>query len=326
MMAEKRTLSLRARVAALATATIFAVLSPASAADKVHAGMAVPLWAFLPLQIGIDEGIWSKYGIDLDIINSGSDAKLQQAMAAGSIDFGLGSGAAMAFAAKGAPVRAVAAFAGEPRTVVLIVTSDSPIKSPSDLKGKLVVMPGVGSVTEWLIWRMSIAQGWGKTGIRTAGLGSIDANVAAIKTHEADAMTGPPEVGYLLESQNAGRIAFGLAQYAPHFHAHIVFARKELVEGNPDLVQRFLKGFFASVAYLKTHKEKTTEIAVRELHNTPAIMNRIYDDLAPWLESDGQFDPEALEVLKTSFVDLGILDKKPNDDDFLTRKFLPVKP
>lgn len=325
-MEETRKGTLRARVAALTVALLLGALSPVAAADKIHAGMAVPLWAFLPLQIGVDEGIWAKYGIDLDITNSGSDAKLQQAMAAGSIDFGLGSGAAMAFAAKGAPVRAVAAFAGEPRTVVLIVTADSPIKAPADLKGKLVVMPGVGSVTEWLIWRMSIAQGWGKDGIRTAGLGSIDANVAAIKTHEADAMTGPPEVGYLLESQNAGRIAFGLAQYAPHFHAHIVFARKELVDNNPDLVNRFLKGFFAGIAFLKTHKEKTTEIAVRELHNTPAIMNRIYDDLSSWLGSDGQFDPEALEVLKSSFVDMGILDKKPTDDEFMTRRFVPVKP
>jgi len=325
-MQEKPALAARAYAALIAIGLIFGASARAWAADKVHAGMAVPLWAFLPLQIGIDEGIWAKYGIDLDITNSASDAKLQQAMAAGSIDFGLGSGAAMAFAAKGAPVRAVAAFAGEPRTVVLIVTADSPIKAPGDLKGKLVVMPGVGSVTQWLVWRMSIAQGWGQEGIRTAGLGSIDANLAAIKTHEADAMTGPPEVGYLLEAQGAGRIAFTLAQYAPHFHAHIVFARKELVDKNPDLVERFLKGFFAGIAFLKTHKEKTTEIAVRELHNTPAIMNRIYDDLSGWLESDGRFDPEALEVLKASFVELGMLDKKPNDEDFLTKKFVPVKP
>ena len=232
----------------------------------------------------------------------------------------------MAFAAKGAPVRAVAAFAGEPKTVVVIVAADSPVKAPRDLKDKLVVMPGVGSVTEWLVWQMSIAQGWGKDGIRTAGLGSIDANVAAIKTHQADAMTGPPEVGYLLEAQNAGHIAFGLAQYAPHFHAHVVFARNAIIQNNPDLVARFLKGFFAGIAFMKTHKAETTAIAVRELHNTPEILNRIYDDLAPWLESDGHFDAQAIEVLKTSFVDLGILDHKPNDDDFMTRRFVPVAP
>ncbi len=43
----------------------------------------------------------------------------------------------MAFAAKGAPmVRAVAAFAGEPRTVSIIVTADSPVRQPADLKAR----------------------------------------------------------------------------------------------------------------------------------------------------------------------------------------------
>src|SRR5690348_16234456 len=136
------------------------------ALDKVHAGTAVALWAFLPLQIGQEQGFWQKNGIDLDITNNGSDAKLQQALTAGSIDFGLGSGAAMAFAAKGSPVHAIAAFAGQPKTVTIIVAADSPVKGPADLKGKLVVMPGVGPVSEWLVWQMAIQQGWGKDGIR----------------------------------------------------------------------------------------------------------------------------------------------------------------
>ncbi len=268
-----------ARALALSLIAALFVMPRAQALDKVHVGTAVALWAFLPLQIGQEQGIWQKYGIDLDITNNGSDAKLQQALTAGSIDFGLGSGAAMAFAAKGSPVHAVAAFAEEPKTVTIIVAKDSPVKGPADLKGKLVVMPGVGSVSEWLVWQMAIQQGWGKDGIRTAGQGSIAANIAAIKTHQADAMTGPPEVGYLLEKEGEGHVAFSLAQFAPHFHAHVIFARNDLIQNNPDLVTRFLKGFFAGIAYIKTHKEETTKLAVHEMNNTPEIMNRIYDEL-----------------------------------------------
>jgi NitT/TauT family transport system substrate-binding protein len=171
---------------------------------------------------------------------------------------------------------------------------------------------------------MVIQQGWGKDGIRTAGQGSIPANVAAIKTHQADAMTGPPEVGYLLEKEGEGHVAFSLAQFAPHFHAHVIFARNDLIQSNPDLVTRFLKGFFAGIGYMKTHKAETTALAVRELKNTPDIMNRIYDELAPWLESDGHFDPQAIDVLKKSFVDMGILDKEPATEDIITTKFVPV--
>lgn len=299
----------------------------ARALDHVRAGTAVwPIWAFLPLQIGLDEGIWPRYGIDLEIVNNGSGAKLIQALTAGSIDFGLSSGVEMAFAAKGAPIRAVAAFAGEPKTVVAIVTNDSPVKSPADLKGKIVAMPGHGSVSEWLVWQMAIAEGWGKNGVTIAAAGSIDGCLALIRSHQAAAMTAPPEVGYLLEQRNEGHVAFGLAQYAPHFHAHVVYAREDLIEKNPDLVERFLKGFFAGIAYMKTHKAETTAIAVKALNSNPAIMNRIYDELAPWLEPDGRFDPQAIEVLKRSYVDLGILDAKPADDQILTRKFVPVTP
>lgn len=299
----------------------------AHALDKVIAGTAVwPIWAFLPLQVGTEEGIWAKYGIALSITNNGSGAKLMQALTAGSVDFGLSSGVEMAFGAKGAPVRAVAAFAGEPRTVTVIVAADSPVKTAADLKGKLIAMPGVASVSEWLVWQMAIAEGWGKRGVRTVAAGSIDGCIAAIRSHQADAMIGPPEVGYLLEAKHEGRVAFSLAPYARHFHAHVIYARSDLIARNPDLVERFLKGFFASIAFIKTHKEATTQIAVRELHSTPAIMNRIYDDLAPWLESDGRFDPQAIEVLKTSYLDLGILDRKPSDSEMFTTRFVPVKP
>ena len=133
-------------------------------------------------------------------------------------------------------------------------------------------------------------------------------------------------MGYLLETKNEGHVAFGLAKYAPHFLAHVVYARSDLIDHNPDLVARFLKGFFASIHYMKAHKDETTQIAVRELHSSPEIMNRVYDELASWLEDDGHIDPQAVEVLKASYIDLGILDKKPSDDELLTRRFVPVKP
>jgi ABC-type nitrate/sulfonate/bicarbonate transport system substrate-binding protein len=187
-------------------------------------------------------------------------------------------------------------------------------------------MPGIGSVSEWLVWQMAIAEGWGKDGVKIVSAGSLGGSVAVIRSHQADAAIGPPEVGYLLQSQNEGHVAFGLAQYAPHFHAHVIYARTELIANNPDLVKRFLKGFFAGIHFMKTHKEETTRIAVRELNSTAPIMNRVYDELASWLEDDGQFDPQAIEVLKQSYVDLGILDEKPRDDELLTRRFVPVTP
>jgi hypothetical protein len=43
------------------------------------------------------------------------------------------------------------------------------------------------------------------------------------------------------------------------------------------------------------------------------------------LSTDGAFDPVAVEVLKESWVEMGILDSKPNNDQLFTTKFVPVK-
>ncbi|HUK61185.1 MAG TPA: ABC transporter substrate-binding protein [Stellaceae bacterium] len=317
----------RTRKFALAILAFLAAAPAARALDKVNVGTAVwPIWAFLPLQVGVDEGIWPKYNIEPTIVNSGSGAKLFQALASGSVDLGLSSGVEMAFSAKGAPVKAVAAFAGEPRTVTIIVPAGSPVKAPPDLKGKIVAMPGVGSVSEWLLWQMEKAQGWSKADVKANSAGSLGGAIALIESRQADAAIGPPELGYMLEAQGKGHVAFSLAPFAPHFHAHVVYARDELIDKNPDLVARFLKGFFAAIDYMKTHKQETTAIAVRELHSTPEIMGRIWDELAPWLDDKGTFDPQALAVLKQSYVDLQILDRKPKDDEILTTRFVPVKP
>src|SRR5579862_317381 len=315
-------------IAAIGLALAGSVIAgPARANDVVHAGKAAaPVWTFTLLDIGVEEGIFAKYGLDVDITAFPGDAKIQQAMAAGSIDFGLGSGPSMAFAAKGIPVLAVAAFAREPRNLGLLVGADSPAKAAADMKGKLVAVTTAGSLTEWLVKRMAAQEGWGIDGIRFAEIGSFDASLAALKTHQVDAMVGSAEAGYLLEERGVARVLLTFEKYAQQFHTHVVFARKQLIAENPDLVSRFLKGVFASIAFMKANREKTTEIATRVLQQSPTVMSRTWDNEISMFETDGRFDPQAVEVLKESFIGMGILTEKPRDDQLFTTQFLPVKP
>jgi ABC-type nitrate/sulfonate/bicarbonate transport system substrate-binding protein len=84
----------------------------ASAAEKLRVGKAVPeAFSFVPVDIGIRKGIFARHGLELESISFAGDARMQQAAAADSIDILLGSGPAMAFIAKGAPIKAVAAMA-----------------------------------------------------------------------------------------------------------------------------------------------------------------------------------------------------------------------
>jgi ABC-type nitrate/sulfonate/bicarbonate transport system substrate-binding protein len=317
------------RLASLAALLIglAALTPPTHAADKIRVGKAVGTsWTFTPLDVGMHEGIFAKYGVEVEIANFAGDAKLQQALTAESMDLGLGSGPSMAFVVKGAPVIAVAAFADAPRNIGVVVAGDSPIKQVADLKGKLMAISTAGSLTEWLTKRLSAQEGWGPDGMKMVSIGDTAQQASAIKAHQVDAYMGGSETGYRLEEAGDGRVLVTMDPYVPHFVTHVVFARKELVASDPARIANFLKGFFASIAWMKAHKDASNAITSPILHETQSVASKTYDIQMPMLELDGQFDPEGLELIKQSFVDLGMLDKKPSDDQMLTRQFLPVKP
>ena len=134
----------------------------ASAADKVRVGKSVSQpFAFAPVEIGAAEGIWAKHDLDVETVIFAGDAKLQQGMVANAVDFGLGSGPAMGFLAKGVPAKAVGALANEPLSMGLIVGADSPIQKPQDLKGRKIGVTTNGSLTYWLARELSRQMGWG---------------------------------------------------------------------------------------------------------------------------------------------------------------------
>jgi ABC-type nitrate/sulfonate/bicarbonate transport system substrate-binding protein len=298
----------------------------AHANDHVRVGKAQgSAWTFLPLNIGVEQGLFAKQGLDIESVDLAGDAKVQQALAAGSIDFGLGSGPGMAFSIKGSPGIAVAAFAGPPRSISAIVLHNSPIDKVSDLKGKLIAVSTTGSLSDWLAKQMAIQEGWGQDGIRAAPLGAIPTSIAALKTKQVDAVVLATEAGFLLEEQKEGRVLVTMDRYAPDFITHVVFAQKSLVASNPALVSRFLQGFFAAIAFVTTHKEETSKLAERVLHQSPALARRVYDFEAGMFIDDGRFEPRAVATLKRSFIDMKTLPSEPVDGELFTTQFVPVK-
>src|SRR5271169_3158874 len=107
---------------------VLTLASSASAAELLRVGNAGrESFSFTPANVGEATGILARHGLDIEIAGFGGDAKLQQAMAAGAVDVGLGSGPGMAFISKGSPVKGVAAMAGPPLLFALVVRADGPI-------------------------------------------------------------------------------------------------------------------------------------------------------------------------------------------------------
>jgi len=299
----------------------------AHAADKIRAGKAISvIWAMVPLDIGVKEGLFAKYGVDVDITTMSGGAKLQQGLVAGSLDIGIDGGTGLVFGAKGSPVIGIAAVAGAPSNFGVVVAADSSINKVADLKGRLLGVATNGSFPQWLIKRLAVAQGWGPDGIRTVALGGFEASASAMETRQTDGFMGAVEGGLTLAEKRKAKIITTMGSYVPHFHNHVLMARKELVADHPDTVKRFLQGFFAAVAFMKSHRDETIKISSDAMHMSTAVISKTYDDEISMMSVDGAFDPQAIEVLKDTYVEMGMLPSKPATDQLITTKFVPVKP
>jgi NitT/TauT family transport system substrate-binding protein len=305
-------------------ALALALAAPAGAAETLRVGKAVPeAFSFVPLDIGIKKGFFQKYGIEAQSIAFAGDAKLQQAMASDSIDIALGSGPAMAFIAKGSPIKAIAAMAGPPLLLTLVVRNDDTVKTVADLKGRRVSVSTVGSLTYWLVSETSRQQGFGPKGIVIAPMGATQPQIAALERREIDGMVTDISTALTLERSGKFRILMRFGDLVKDFHIHVIFATNKDIAQKPDALRGFLKGWFDTIAFMRANKAESVDIAKAVIGKDTDITARTYDALMPMFSDDGRFDPKALATLAGSFVELGVLPEKPDMSKLYTEQFLP---
>jgi ABC-type nitrate/sulfonate/bicarbonate transport system substrate-binding protein len=309
-------------VALLLVAGALPVSRSVGAAETLRVGKAVPeAFSFVPLDIGMRKGFFAKQGLDIEAIAFTGDARMQQAMASDSLDIALGSGPAMAFIVKGAPIKAVAAMAGPPLLLAIVVRPDGP-KTVADLKGKKISVSTAGSLTYWLVSETSRRQGWGPKGIEIAPMGAMPGQIAAMKRGDIDGAIMDIGNAFELEKRGEGRIVVRFTDIKD-FHIHVIFATDKLIAERPQAVRGFLKGWFETIAFMRKNKAETVAIASEVTHKDAEITARVYDELMPMFSDDGRFAPSALVTLAKSYVELQLLPQEPDMRALYTEAFLP---
>ena len=217
----------------LALALAIAALGAASAHAEttLRVGKAsATAFAMLPAVVADAEGMFTKHGVNVQIVDFGGGAKMHQAMAAGSIDIGIGSGAELAMVAKGSPELAICNTAGPPLFIGIAVPCDSPLHKAEDLKGKKIGVSSPNSMTYWMALKLADHYGWGKDGITIVTLGGDTAAiVAAFKTHLIDADIGGTAAAFAMEEQKVGRLLIPVSDYLGNMSSDTVFASKKLI-------------------------------------------------------------------------------------------------
>jgi NitT/TauT family transport system substrate-binding protein len=311
------------RIVAAVLATLALATFGAQAQTKVRVGKPqAGTFQFIPIDIGIENGIFKKHGLDVESSDFGGGPRVQQALTAGALDIAIGSGPELAMVVKGAPEIAIAAVADGPYPVVLAVLKDGP-KTAAELKGKKISVSSRGSLTYWLGQQLSRQQGWGSDGINLTPLGTTTAQTAALKTGQIEGMIVEVNAGYRLEEDGSGRILVQFGDIIKPFHIYVLYAHTDFAAKNPAAVRAFLAGWFDTIKDMKANRDRTIEIVQRKTNVSKAIATRAYDEQMRMYNPTGRFDPEALKVLSRSFVEMGTLPNEPEMSKLYTEQYLP---
>ena len=134
-----------------------ALASPAAAADLLK--IASPQrgsWEGAIPELGKEQGIFQKHGLDLDILYTAGGGETLQAVISGAVDIGLSAGTLGVLGAfsKSAPVRIIAASSTGSRELFWYVLASSPIKSLHDVpEGTTIAYSTTGASTHIAVLR-----------------------------------------------------------------------------------------------------------------------------------------------------------------------------
>jgi ABC-type nitrate/sulfonate/bicarbonate transport system substrate-binding protein len=317
--------------AALAIATRSPALAQTSAGtagkpDTLHVGKAVfSSFPFAALDVGMDAGIWKSLNLDIQNADFKGDAQVQQGFTAGSVDIGLGSGPSMAYRSKGVPAIAVAVMAGRPLDMALVVAKGSPIKSLAALKGQRVGVTTAGSLTDWLARQISTDQGWGPDGVNVIAMGAMETRISALDSGQIQASVHDLTEAYEIERVGKGTILTLFGDIVKDFDTHVIFAHDNLIAQRPQVLQRFLKGWFTTVAYMRKNRDATIKTVARVLQVDESVVAKSYPADMAMMSNDGAFSQAALDEVRKSDADLGLYDGTLDPKNMYTTRFVPVK-
>ena len=181
-------------------------------------------------------GLYAKAGLDVTIKQGGPSVNTPQLIAAGAVDFAMGSNhfQPLNLVAAGADALAVAAiFQKDPQ--VLITHPRDDIKSIADMKGKPIMLSDA-TVSTWWIWAKS------RYGFNDKQIRKYTFNLAPFLTD-----TNAIQQGYVSSEpftiETQGKIkpkVFLLADYGYPGYSNFIIARGKDVRERPKIVQAFV--------------------------------------------------------------------------------------
>ena len=302
---------------ALATVAAVSMTAPAEAANtKVTVSQAFQSMLYLPLYVGIDEGLFAKEGLDIDKETAGSASAALSAVLSKSADLSLHGPEWVAIAAaKGAPVHIVANVVNG-AAVWIVATPDFPFTSVKDLKGQTVVTGSMPTTSTSLFLKL----------LKESGM-DAEKDISMIQvplgSEIGPLIAGQGKVAVMYEPGVDQAVAKGMKVvlgfpklYGPYGFSDMA-AR---TDADPVMLEHFIVGLNQALHYIQTNVPSSIAIAKKEF---PTLDPAVVEAAVNRMVADGvypptvEITPEALKLGLDTQIALGNLAAQPDFESFV---------
>lgn len=286
--------------------------------DTVTVGL-IPIVDVAPLFLGIEQGFFEDVNIDLETEFAAGGAEITPGVASGQFDFGFGNILSVMIADNSGDFDIRVVANGNNSTGVqgddfgaLMVPTDSPHQSASDLEGATVAINTLNAIAQLVVIASVEADGGDPTTIDWVAL-PFPEMPAAIENGDVDAAFPVEPFQTIIESNGWGRtIASSWVDAAPDLTVAVYFTSGQLADEDPELVERFVSAMARSLAYANDNPEDARAILPTYTALDEDLASAII--LPAW---PPEINRASAETLAQRAVDAGMLDRMPDLDALL---------
>ena len=249
--------------------------------------------SFLAVTAGIQEGIFAKHGVDIEVIRVKSTAEGTAAVTSGQANIAaMLTEGVIASRASGSDLKIIANLLTEDQHILY---TKPEIQSIAQLVGRRLAVVGPGSGTEILAKALLERSGLDPAAVQYIPSGSASTQMAALIAGQVDgAGLVPP---YDLTAANSGsRKIVEYRDILPNLTPQVFAASERTLTGNPDAIRSFVSGYKESAQWVIDHPEDAIRILMADSQIDYAASKDAYDFAKPDYSTDGLVDENGLRT------------------------------
>ena len=296
----------------------------ATTAIKITLGY-IPNIQFSPMYVAVDKGYFAEEGLDVEL--SYMDENQAAALVgADELQFAVISGEQVLLArAQGLPVVYVAAWYQQ-YPVSVVAESTQGIRTPADLRGKTIGLPGLYGANYIGLRALLHAGGLTETDVTLDSIGYTQVESLVTRRDQVVSVYTANEP-VQLRSRGYQIDELRVADYV-QLASNGIITNEKTIAANPDLIRRVVRAFLRGLSDSISDPDAAYQVSMGFVEGLTAgdlVQKQVLSTSMELWKADrlGASDPKAWENMQSVLLDMGLLTSPLDLSKAFTNEFIP---